>query len=156
MLVLGPLSVNVILGSWLLAARRYRYAAFSSSIALVALVLSSAALIPWLGPIGVFISAALGHVAGALTRLIALLSEHPGIVDKRTRSAFVIAIATALGYSLWHILGWPPLGGAFLALALLLAASLRWALTADERDLLFRSLAQAARLARPAKRAMDA
>jgi O-antigen/teichoic acid export membrane protein len=156
MLVLWPLSVNVILGSWLLAARRYRFAAFSSSIALLVLLLSSTALIPWLGPTGVFIAAALGQVAGALTRLIALLAEQPGIFDHRTRDAFVIAVASALGYALWHLVGWPPLAGAVLALALLVAASLRRALTADERGLLFQSLAKTARLARPAKRAMDA
>jgi O-antigen/teichoic acid export membrane protein len=156
MLILGPLSVNVILGSWLLAGRRYHYAAFSSSIALLALLLASAALIPWLGPIGVFLAAALGHIAGALTRLMTLLAEQPRIFRNQTRNAFVIAVATGLGYALWQNVGLPPLGGAVLAFALLIVAALRWATTANERDLLLKALARASPLAASAKRVMGA
>lgn len=136
LLVVAPLALSVTAGAWLLAGRRYRYSAFCGGMAMLTLLTSAFVLIPRLGPAGVFLSAAMAHLVGALAKLLPMLKAHPSAFSPETRNALVIATATSLGYAMATWLGWPPLMSCFVALGILSITALRWSVSPAERAFL--------------------
>jgi hypothetical protein len=135
MLMLGPFGLFISAGSWLLAGRRYRYAAFSAAVGLLTLFVAAWALIPALGPAGVFLSAAAAQFIAAMTRLIPLLRTEPQAFGIPTRNAFAVATAAAALYGTWAWAGWPVIPGCLLALGVLALGAFRWCLRQPERQL---------------------
>jgi len=136
MLMLAPLTLYFSSGTWLFAGRRYTYAAVSGCLAVLVLALSAQVLIPWLGPAGVFLAAATGHLSGTLARFIPLLITGTAAFGVQTRNAFLAATAAVGGYGLWAWAGWPVLPGCVLCLGLLSLATFRWCLKPGEQQFL--------------------
>jgi O-antigen/teichoic acid export membrane protein len=133
MLMTGPVVVFVAAGSWLLAARHYRFSAFSAGIAVLVLLVASLILIPELGPPGVFVAAAVALLVGATIRLLPLLRTAPQSFGVQTRNAFAVAAAASIAYGVWIWLDWPRLAGALVILLLLGMAAFLWCLKPNER-----------------------